>query len=341
MANTPRLNVGYGLSEALPSIFPSPIIAKRSPTVNDTGFQIGQIWVFNPHAYILVGVASGIATWNLLEASGGAGLFTTLRSTGATVLATTGQSVNVFGNTTGATSLELLAGTGGIVTAGIAGVAVGNLNVVTIDTVTGQLGSQAASGGSPFTTLASTGATTLATTGASVNTFGNTTGATSVEILAGSGGILTAGVAGVVVGNLNVVTIDTVTGQLGSQASSGGSPFTTLTSTGATTLATTADSANTFGNTTGATSVGIMSGTGDVTITSPNVFATGDISLTTAGSWLSLPGPVNIQSGAGAPAAGLIRQAGDMYINTVPTVATDRLYIAIDGATWTNISCAA
>ena len=39
------------------------------------------------------------------------------------------------------------------------------------------------------TTLTSVGATTLATAGASVNTFGNQTGATSVTIRGGSGGI--------------------------------------------------------------------------------------------------------------------------------------------------------
>jgi hypothetical protein len=40
-----------------------------------------------------------------------------------------------------------------------------------------------------FTTLSSTGATTLATTGASTNTIGNNTGATSLALKAGTGGL--------------------------------------------------------------------------------------------------------------------------------------------------------
>lgn len=55
---------------------------------------------------------------------------------------------------------------------------------------------EASGSGGSFTTLTSTGATTLATTGASVNTFGNTTGTTSVTIRAGSGGITLTGAVG-------------------------------------------------------------------------------------------------------------------------------------------------
>ena len=51
----------------------------------------------------------------------------------------------------------------------------------------------AVAAGAAFTTLTSTGATTLATTGASVNTFGNTTGATSLALRVGTGNFLLDG----------------------------------------------------------------------------------------------------------------------------------------------------
>jgi len=109
-------NVGYGLTSALPTIFNAPISSTRNPKTTDKA-PIGQIWINHvaQTAYILVSVSNNTAVWNLIEAGGTGGAFSTLTSTGATTLATTGASVNTFGNTTGATSLTLSAGTAGII----------------------------------------------------------------------------------------------------------------------------------------------------------------------------------------------------------------------------------
>lgn len=62
--NAPQAETLYGLPQPLMNgIFPD-IIAKRAPTALDTGYPIGQVWIFKGQdAYILVGVAAGVATW--------------------------------------------------------------------------------------------------------------------------------------------------------------------------------------------------------------------------------------------------------------------------------------
>lgn len=80
---------------------------------------------------------------------------------------------------------------------------------------------------------------------------------------------------------------------------------------------------------------GISTTTGDVTASD------GNFVLSTAGTYVSLPGPVKIMSGAGAPAAGLAVEVGDVYINTTAASATTRMYIATAAGTWTNVTCAA
>lgn len=189
MANRPYLKVGYGLSEALPSIFPSPIVAKRAPTANDTGYQLGQIWIFSASnaAYILTSVVAGVASWNLLEAGGGAGAFASLvvtpgptSITGVTAINTTGAGVtsintggtgalnlgNATGNTnvTGALSASttLTAGTGLIATSGNITASTGNL---VLSAAGGKLVISAAANGSVGTSVAMTaGSVTVATT---------------------------------------------------------------------------------------------------------------------------------------------------------------------------------
>lgn len=167
-----RQIVGYGLSEQLPRIFPSPVIAKRNPGTADINFPLGQNWINSSTnaAYVLTSVAAGAAFWvNTVAASGAS--FTTLTSTGATTLATTGASVNSFGNTTGATSLSLLAGTGGLFLDGAATTAIdiGNSLVGGVITIGG--------------TGASTGNFILApSTGAQTITLGNLNGAKTINI---------------------------------------------------------------------------------------------------------------------------------------------------------------
>lgn len=115
--------VGYGLSEALPNLAPFPIQAQRAPTTADKGYAVGTIWIDMPNndVYVLTSVVNNLATW--VGAGGGAGLFTTLTTTGQINLDTTDAATNVIGNLVGATSLTLLVGTGGF---GVDGVGASN-----------------------------------------------------------------------------------------------------------------------------------------------------------------------------------------------------------------------
>lgn len=141
------------------------------------------------------------------------------------------------------------------------------------------------------------------------------------------------------------------------EASGGAGVFTTLTSSGNTTLGTGAGTTNTFGDSLNAVNVignatgnstlqlnGIGSGislNGPVTSDDGITIQNGNLVLSTATNKITLPGPVNIMSGAGAPANGLAVNVGDMYINTTAASATTRLYIATAASTWTNVTCAA
>lgn len=87
--------------------------------------------------------------------------------------------------------------------------------------------------------------------------------------------------------------------------------------------------------------LGITAGNG-LTVTSGNATLTnGNLVLSTAATYISLPGPVFIYSGAGAPAGGLALHIGDLYINTSAASATTRMYIATAVGTWTNFTTAA
>ena len=80
--------------------------------------------------------------------------------------------------------------------------------------------------------------------------------------------------------------------------------------------------------------IDMIAGTGDLTatVTGGNIDLTADALLLNG---------VHIYTGAGAPAAGLALAAGDLYINTTPTGAADRMFIATAANTWTNFTCAA
>ena len=51
----------------------NPIISKRTPTANDTGYPLGQVWVdkSNDSYWALTSVSAGVATWQVLGAGGG------------------------------------------------------------------------------------------------------------------------------------------------------------------------------------------------------------------------------------------------------------------------------
>ena len=79
----------------------------------------------------------------------------------------------------------------------------------------------------------------------------------------------------------------------------------------------------------------VVAGTG-ITATTGNITASdGNVVLSTAGTYVSLPGPVFIYSVAGAPSNGLALHTGDLYINTSAASTSTRLYIATGAGAWT------
>jgi len=169
--------VAYGLSDALPVMPPQPIVSKRAPLTNDMA-AIGTLWINTTTSlvYVIANIVSGIATWLLLEAGGGSGAFGLLSSTGATTLATTGASVNTFGNTTGATSLSLLVGTGNFALNGVGA----STYTIGAATTTGTIGIGGTAQTGTITLGSSSGTNTVA--------IGAGAGATTVNIANGVGG---------------------------------------------------------------------------------------------------------------------------------------------------------
>jgi hypothetical protein len=68
---SPQAESFYGTPQGLSVGAPTPIVAQRAPTVNDTGFKLGQEWIDEPASscYILTHVAGGVATWVLASSA--------------------------------------------------------------------------------------------------------------------------------------------------------------------------------------------------------------------------------------------------------------------------------
>jgi len=121
MANTNYQNVGYSLTQGpLTTLSPVPIVAKVAPTSNNLNYMLGQLWLVPsiPSAYVLVKVSAGVATWQLIESSGSAGVFASLvvtpgpiSLTGTTTINTSGAGVTTI-NTGGTGALNLGNATG-------------------------------------------------------------------------------------------------------------------------------------------------------------------------------------------------------------------------------------
>lgn len=128
--------VSYGLSQALIEQAPKPIISKRAPTSGDKGYDLGQLWIYttNGAAYILVSIVANVATWNLIEASGAAGVFASLTVTPGPISLTGTTSINTSGSAT--TTI----GTGGTGAVAI-GNATGNTSVTGALSATGNISS--------------------------------------------------------------------------------------------------------------------------------------------------------------------------------------------------------
>lgn len=87
----------YGLSQALPKIFPPPIVATRAPTTADLA-DIGTIWVnkSTDDVYALSSIAAGLGTWALL--GGASSDVNTLTGDTGTAVPSAGN-INVLGGT--------------------------------------------------------------------------------------------------------------------------------------------------------------------------------------------------------------------------------------------------
>lgn len=133
--NTVKNNIAYGLNNALQSLSPLPIIAKREPSSSDIG-ELGQYWIYNDQVWMF----TSQGTWTELAAAGNSGVFTSLTVNGdsdfnGAIQADTGDEAIILnsgtgdieigadsvakditiGNITGASSLTLLSGSGDIV----------------------------------------------------------------------------------------------------------------------------------------------------------------------------------------------------------------------------------
>lgn len=344
--------VAYGLTNALQNVFPFPIVSLRVPTTADKA-QIGTVWVYKTGnaVYILTSIANNLANWVLLEVGGGAGVFASLTVTpgpisltGTTTINTAGAAATTIGN---ATSTTTLLGTVNInnTLAGVTTIGTGGTGAVNIGNVTGNT---AVTG----TLTTSLGISTTNGTVSAGNTDAAATSSNLQVLKSRTGGVITTGDA---LGSLIFAGFDGTGYTVGSAITSTSSGtiaatrvagdlkfFTHADAAGASTLRMTINSA---GNVTLAapdagTSLTITSGgvqvlLGDVTL------GNGDLNINTPGQGINLPGPVQIITGAGAPAGALALAVGDIYINTAGSGVADRMYVATAVGAWTNFVTAA
>lgn len=346
--------IDYGFTQALQQVFPTPIVAKRAPTTADKA-QLGTLWVQPVNtsgtavnsAWVLTSIISNSATWS--DISGGAGSFTTLTvNPGPTNLSTSGNGAVSIGNSsnTGAITLTVGSGNMSVVGAGHT-ITIGNdaaANLVTVGSSTaGALTTLVGGNG----TGVGSAAVELVTADAGDIQVGSSTQTGAVYIRPSTAG-----------GNTNIATgVNTASQVVNIATGAAGASSTVNILTGVATAGTqsvniaTGASAKAvvIGNTTASTTVALNTPSGTavvaangLTATAGNITASnGNVVLSTAASFVQLPGPIKIMSGAGAPANGLAAEAGDLYIRTDPAGATSRIYVATAANTWTNVTCAA
>ncbi len=152
-----------------------PFVANRAPTIYDVSYPVGKRWI-NPvlnSEYTLCSFTSSsgtlIANWVAIGAAAG-DVQTLTGDNGGPVVPTTGN-INILGTSNQIGTL----GASPTLTLFLSSALIAPGSIASTTSL------------SAGTTLTSAGATTLATTGASVNTFGNTTGATSISQLVGTG----------------------------------------------------------------------------------------------------------------------------------------------------------
>ena len=312
--------VSYGLSQSLINVFPFPIVSKRTPTTADKA-PLGSLWVVpaSNAAYVLTSIVNNSATWVNVE--GGAGVFSSLTVTpgpisltGTTTINTTGAATTSIGSVNGASGITLLVGTGNFSLDGAAG----STYAIGASTVGGtiSIGGSAQTGN--FTLAPSTAALTIAIgngNGAKAINIGN--GISGNTISVGNGANTSAQIINLAAGASGA---DSTVNVLSGNGTAGAQTFNLF-------IGTRAGQAN-IGTGAAAHVVNIGSSTaGNITNLSSAV--------------TSLPGPVYVYTGAGAPDNGLALHVGDLYINTTAASDVTRMYIATAAGAWTNVTCAA
>lgn len=105
MSLNQRTNIAYGLTQALVSLYPDPIISARVPGTTDFA-QLATVWIVpaTNTVYMLSSVANNVATWTILSNGGGGGVFNNLTVTpgptsitGATTINTAGGGLTTIG----------------------------------------------------------------------------------------------------------------------------------------------------------------------------------------------------------------------------------------------------
>lgn len=118
MTNIRRSKVDYGLTNALQSIPPQPIIAHRAPTSADKA-ELGTLWIEPTDtsgdivngSWVLTSIIGNAAFWS--DMSGGTGVFTALTvNPGPTNLSTVGNGAVTIGNVSNTQPITISVGSG-------------------------------------------------------------------------------------------------------------------------------------------------------------------------------------------------------------------------------------
>ena len=196
-----------------------------------------------------------------------------------------------------------------------------------------------------FTSLTvNPGPTNLSTVGNGAVSIGNAGNTGAITLTVGTGNMSIVG-GGHTVGIANDAAANIVT--VGS--TSGAASLTLQAGTGNMSLATSATGTITAGTAamTGNINLGISTAGQAINIGNAAAANTIVIGNNTAGATtalnapvVTLRGPVQLLTGAGAPAGGLAVNVGDFYINTTAATAATRCYMATGAGTWTNFTMA-
>ena len=199
----------YGFPQPLTQVFPSPVIAQRSPLTTDFKYPIGQEWVdaVGKDVYILVDITSNSATWDVMAQDPGT-LQTLTADSGGTIVPVS-NNIDLLGTATEITTT----GSGSTITFSVPAtfVAPGSIESTTTFSVGTDLD---VTGNSSLTgTLGVTGLTTLAAltqvgtasingSGAGTTAIGSSAGGnititgspTSTTAIVGNGGTINIGI---------------------------------------------------------------------------------------------------------------------------------------------------